>query len=199
MDLSHDEIVQKVDAHLDAHPNAALPIVAEKLQLASQAIEEALNKVEGVTFQEFQSNKRLAQAFEQLGEMSTATNGPYEIARARRRLIMPKTTVRYRLPGFWRRKSEFSNRCPLIDVSKDGLAFLADHGPRPQKRISLILKFPGEEALQVHGCVVYAVATGIIGYRYRIGVKFLPFADKRGCNSLKSLDVLAKLEEIHTP
>jgi hypothetical protein len=195
MDMSQDRIVQIVDAHLAAHPNAALPTVAEKLQVTCQAIEEALNKIEGSTFREFQSNKRLVQAFRQLGEMSPAVNGPCETKRVRQRFIIPKVSVRYRFPGFWRRKREFSNQCPLVDIGRDGLAFLSDNSASPNKRISLILKFPGEEALQVHGRVAYAIATGIAGYRYRIGIEFFAFADKRGCNTPASLDVLARLEE----
>jgi hypothetical protein len=198
MGLNHDEIVRQVDAILDSHPNAIVRIVAQKLQVTSQAIEEALNKVQETTYLEFQSNKKLARAFGQLGEISPATDGPYEMVRVRRRFMVPKTTVRYRLSGFWQRKSEFSNQFPLVDISCSGLAFLADQLVNPKKRISLVLKFPGEEALQFHGRVVYAIATGIIGYRYRIGVELFPFTNKRGCNTLKSLDFLARLEKIHS-
>jgi hypothetical protein len=198
MDLSCEEIVKKIDIYLDAHPNIALPIVAEKLHMSGQAIEEALKKVEGVTFREFQSNKRLVQAFAQLGELSPAADGPYEEKRARRRFIIPKATVRYRMSGFWYRKSELSSPCPLVDISRDGLAFLGDQSVLAKKRISLIIQFPGEEALQVKGSVVYTIATGIAGFRYRIGVTFSPFDDKRGCNTLASLNVLARLEEIYT-
>jgi hypothetical protein len=197
MSLEYDEIVKKVDNLLDTHPNATLPVVAEKLQLSGQAIEEALKRVEGVTFREFQSNKRLVQAFHQLGAMSPAADGPYEENRARHRFIIPKAAVRYRMSGFWHKESEFSSQCPLVDISRKGLAFLSDQLAAVNRRISLILKFPGEEALQLEGRVVYAIATGIIGYRYRMGVEFLPFADKRGCNTLTSFDILVRLEEIH--
>lgn len=61
--------------------------------------------------------------------------------------------------------------------------------------VSLRLKFPGrEDILRVEGHVVYAVATGIAGYRYRVGIKFWPFANRGGCNALKALDVLVDFE-----
>jgi hypothetical protein len=196
MDANYNELVQKVDSLLDVHPNATLPIIAEKLQTTSRIVEEALREIEGLTFQEFQANKRLEQAFNQLGEMSPAANGPYEVTRVRRRILIPKATVRYRIFGFWRRKTDFSNQCPLVDVSRDGLAFLSDLAQKPREKILLLLRIPTEpDALQIRGHVVYSVATGIIGYRHRIGVRFFPFAEKRGCNSPKALDVLVKLEE----
>ncbi len=198
MRLDPHEVVQKVDSQLTSHPNAALQIVAEKLGIAAQTIEAALHEVEGVSFHEFQANKRLAQAFGQLGELSPATNGQYEITRARRRLIIPKTTVRYQTYKFWIRRSSYSTQCPLVDLSSDGLAFLSDHALMPEKQISLNLKFPaGEEIVRLEGRVVYAVATGIAGYRYRIGVRFLPFDDRRGGNTRKTLDVLVNLEKTY--
>jgi hypothetical protein len=196
MDANYGELARKVDSLLAAHPNATLPIIAEKLQTTSEIIEEALKAIEGVTFQEFQANKRLEQAFKQLGEMSPAANGPYEVTRVRQRVVIPKATVRYRIYSFWRRNADFSNQCPLVDVSRGGLAFLADLPLKPREPVSLLLKLPAIEAeLQVRGRIVYSVATGITGYRYRIGVQFLPFAERRGYNSPKALDILAKLED----
>ncbi len=64
----------------------------------------------------------------------------------------------------------------------------------------MLLKLPEEEgALQLEGRVVYAVATGIAGFRYRIGIQFSPFTERRGCNTLKALDILAHIEKTYTP
>ncbi len=202
MTLGSHEVVQKVDSMLAAHPNAALQIIAERLGVTAQVIEECLHEVEGVSFHEFRANKRLAQAFDQLGELSPARNGPYETIRAHRRLIIPKTTVRYQphSPWLWIQKSNYSTHCPLVDLSRDGLAFLTDHAPMPEKQISMLLRFPGgEEISRLKGRVIYAVATGIAGYRYRVGVQFLPFVDRRGCNAIKVLDLLVNLEQTYTP
>jgi AraC-like DNA-binding protein len=175
-----------------------LQIAADRLGISGQEIEDALRDQEGVSFEEFVANRRLEQAFQQLGERSPAADGPYEVIRARRRVLIPKTTVKYQVHGFLFRKSEYSNQCPLVDLSSEGLAFLSDEAPKPPKSVSLLLKFPGgESALRVEGRVVYLVATGIAGYRYRVGVKFLPFAHERGCNDPKTLDILHNLEKTY--
>ena len=140
------------------------------------------------------------QVFKQLGEISPAANGPYETRRARQRLTIPKTTVEYQVHHFLKRKTSFSHRCPLMDLSGGGLAFLADQALKPKDRVSLLLKFPGDEEIpRLEGRVVYALATGIAGYRYRIGVQFLPFTGGRGCNTLKAREILSALEKTHTP
>ncbi len=200
MNLDSHDVVQKVNTHLVAYPNATLRSVAERLGIAGKIIEDALREIEGVTFQEFQAGKRMIHAFEQLGQINPAAIGFQETNRARRRWIIPKTTVRYQTHILWIRKSSFSNAWPLADLSTDGLAFFADQAPRPGQHISLLLKFPGgEEIPQLEGRVVYAVATGIAGYRYRVGIQFLPFTDRKGCNSTKALEVLVNMEKTYVP
>jgi len=200
MSIDRTEIVQKVDSQLAVHPNITLPIIAERLGIKDEAIEKALLEVEGLSFQEFRANRRLEQAFKQLGEISIAANGPWEAIRARRRLNIPKATVKYKIRSFWNRETDYSNQCPLVDISRDGLAFLADQDPGHKKRISMLLKLPGEEgALQIEGRIMYAVATGIAGFRYRVGVQFMAFSERRGCNTLKALDVLTRIEETYSP
>jgi hypothetical protein len=193
------EIVKRVEAYLQMHPNIALHLVAKKLGIAPSLIEESMHAVEGITYKEYQEQNRLSQAFKHLGLLSPAANGPYEIVRARHRLVIPRATVRYGIPGFWNRKIKYSNSCPLVDLSRDGLALLTDHALSANKRISTLLKFPGEEELvQVEGRIVYSVATGIAGYRYRIGVQFLPFSGQKGCNTLASLGFLINIEKAYT-
>jgi hypothetical protein len=51
-----------------------------------------------------------------------------------------------------------------------------------------------EEEVRVDGNVIYTVATGIAGYRHRVGVEFLPFAARRGCNDPKVLEVIVQFE-----
>ncbi len=199
MGLDCREVVQKVDSHLAAHPKATLQIVAEELGTTAQSIEEALREAEGVSFHEFQANKRLEQAFNQLGTRSTAIDGPYEMTRVRPRLAIPKATVKYRKRSFWNRNPSYSSQCPLIDFSSEGLAFLADEAPKPGKQVSLLLKVPGkDDDLPVEGRVVYSVATGIAGFRYRAGIQFSPFADRRGCNTPKTLEILVAIEKTYS-
>jgi hypothetical protein len=199
MSLSSREIVQQIDLQLKLDPQTILQAVARKLGISPQLIEDALRETEGVSFQEYQANRRLEQAFEQLGEFSVAANGPREKTRSKKRIIILKAAVQYRTYSFWMRRSDYSNPCPLVDFSTDGLALLTDHPALPQKRMEMKLRFPGEDKeIAVQGRVVYSVATGITGYRYRVGIEFLPFNKGKKRNTLQALETLTRLEKIHT-
>ena len=189
------EICQKIEYFLIAHPNAVLQIVAERLGLSQKEIEQAIREVDESTFEQFRQSRRLAEAFKQLGADRALPSGPWEKTRSRPRIIIPRTSVRYRFHSFWKLSRSYSAPCPLVDLSREGLAFLADVIPVPGKRVSLLLKFQKkEEELGVQGKVIYAVATGIANYSSRIGIQFLPFAERRGCNSPKVLEALIQFE-----
>jgi len=187
------EICQKLESWLGSHPNAALPIAAERLGLDREEIVKALREFEGKSYDEFRQSLKLADAFRQLGADRTAPPGPWEKMRSGPRRIIPRTTVQYRIRGFWFFGKGYSKQCPLVDLSSGGMAFLADAAPSPGTRVSLLLKFPEKEEIRVEGNVVYAVASGVAGYRRRIGIQFLPFAERRGCNSPKVLDTLTQV------
>jgi hypothetical protein len=189
------EIFHKVETFIALHPMATLTSTADGLGLSKKEIEQALLETNGTSFQDFLQNWRLREAFKQLGAYRAAPPGPWEKTRSNSRQIIPKTTVRYCVRSFWPRSLSFSNPCPLVDLSSGGLGFLADDAPVPGKRIVLLLKFPEkEEDLRLEGKVVYTVATGIAGFRHRIGVQFLPFAERRGCNNPKVLSALVEFE-----
>jgi hypothetical protein len=193
--MDSNEILRHLESFLASHQNATLPIAAVKLGIPKQEIECALRDVEGTSFQEFRENRRLAEAFKQLGVGQAVPPGLWEERRSHPRRIIPRTAVRYRVRGLWTYGKSFSNPCPLVDLTRGGLALLGDLPQLPGKRVILLLKFAGrEDELRVEGHVVYAVATGIAGFRYRIGIQFLPFADRRGCNSPKVLDTLVQFE-----
>jgi len=194
--MDSNEILRHLESFLASHQNATLPIAAARLGIPRQEIECALRDVEGTSFQEFRQNRKLAEAFEQLGASQAVPPGLlWEERRSHPRRIIPRTAVRYRVRGFWTYGKSFSNPCPLVDLSRGGLALLGDLPQLPGKRVILLLKLPGrEDELRVEGNVVYAVATGIAGFRYRIGIQFLPFADHRGSNSPKVLDALVQFE-----
>jgi hypothetical protein len=193
MTLDSQEVFQKINSHLAAHPNAALQVVAEKLGITGQSIEQILHEVEGASFEEFRENKRLNQALSLIEASGSAA--PNGIIRTQPRFIIPRTTVKYQDHSFWIRNPGFSKPCPLVDLSRGGLAFLADYAPKLGRWVSLRLNFPGREnILWLEGHAVYAVATGIAGYRYRVGIKFWPFANRGGCNALKALDFLIDFE-----
>ena len=95
------EVCQKVESFLALHPNAALPIVADRLGLDRKEIEQALRELDGKSYDEFRQSCRLAEAFRQLGADKAVPLGPWEKMRARPRMIIPRTTVQYRIRSFW--------------------------------------------------------------------------------------------------
>lgn len=195
MNPNSQEIVDRIGSHIETHPNATLKIISERLGMPLSEVEQALRD-EGSSLDELRKSKRLEQAFTQLATCYTALTGPFEKKRSRTRRIIPRTTVRYRVQNLWLYQGSYSEACPLVDLSSGGLAFLCDVSPAPGKRVSLLITFPGgSEEVSVVGRIIYAVATGIAGYRYRIGIEFLPFDEKRGCNTLRTRDILIKFEE----
>lgn len=194
MDLQ--EISTKVESFLQGHWNTSLSNAADKLGVSSQEIEQAIRQTHGMSFQEFQQSLRLNEAFRQLGESRTIPQGSWEETRYHPRRVIPRTTVQYRIRSFWGHRRSFSTPHPLIDLSCGGLALLADMPPALRKRVSLLLKLPDRvDALQLEGRIVYAVATGIAGFRYRVGIQFLPFENRRGCNDPKLLAALTPPEK----
>lgn len=189
------ETCQQIETFLASHPNASPRIVAARLQLTDDQIAQALREADVKSFEELRERCRLSEAFRQLGADRIVPCGTWEKVRTAPRRIIPRTTVSYCVRKLWRFGTSFSKPCPLVDLSSGGLALLADSAPLPGKRVSLLLKFPDQEqALRLEGSVVYTIATGIAGYRHRIGIQFLPFANKRGCNSPKVLDALVQFE-----
>jgi hypothetical protein len=195
MNVDSRMIFRDIDSILEKYPNATSRSIAEKLGRTRQEIEQVIRETEGKSLQEYRASKRLAVAFKQLGASRTGAGGPWEKERTRPRVIIPKTTVQYSVYRFRIFKGAYSNPCPLVDLSAGGLAFLDDFSLVPGARVSLLIAFPKKESqLKVEGRVVYAVATGIAGFRWRIGIQFLPFAAKKGYNDPKILEVLKKFE-----
>jgi hypothetical protein len=189
--MDSKEIAQKVESFLQFHPNASLTHASDRLRFSTQDIEEALREARGMHFEEFRENLKLNEALRQLGETRIMPLGSWEETRYHPRKVIPRTTVRYRVRNFWNPTRNFSRPYPLVDLSCGGLALLSDVVPALHKRVSLHLKFPDViDELQLEGRVIYAVATGIAGFRHRIGIQFLPFGDRRGYNHPRDLETL---------
>lgn len=160
-------------------------------------IERAVREIGCVPFRGYREKKQLAQALKILEKKGNAA--PCSIHDTnRQRLTIPGATVRYVLGGRGILKSGYSNACPMINLSRGGLAFLASRPAKPGTKVSLIVSFSEKgEPLRLEGRIVYGVAVDIAGYQYRLGIKFQPFAMKRGCNTPEALETIARLERIH--
>ena len=118
--------------------------------------------------------------------------------RAHPRFTIPDTTVCFLLSGSERGESAFSKPCPLLDVSKGGVSFLADYSLETGRAISVRLDSPEiEEALRLEGRVVHCRVSEIEASQYYIGVRFQPFEGKKGSNSPEALKVMERLEKAY--
>jgi AraC-like DNA-binding protein len=196
MTVDTHEILQKIEAHLESHTNATLQSVAETLGIPGPEIEQILNELEHKSFHELREKRRLSQAFNLLSTYDPPISGPWKEQRARPRIFVPWTTIIYSVHNYGICENSYSNPCPVASLNIHGLAFLADQFLKPGNLVSLLLTLPEEkESHPVKGYIIYSIETDIAGYCHRMGIQFLPFAEWKGCNSPKVLDVLAKYEK----
>jgi hypothetical protein len=188
--------LKKVDAYLSGHPHATLRVLAGNLGIKRQALEAILRETAGMTFSEFKENKRLERAINFLEVSETGAKVLGKDQKTQPLVVIPKTIVKYRIRSYWLYKRSYSKWCPIVNLSRDELAFLADLAPRIGKRVSLLLKISGRaDVLCLKGVVVSALATNILGYRYRVEVGFLSFSDRGRRNTREALDILEKFEK----
>ena len=111
------------------------------------------------------------------------------------RSFVPCATVSFRESGFWRRQRADSPDYPVMDISKTGLAFIANQPPRT-RRISLQLAHASEGRPIALQCDVnYVIPNAAIHRRgFRVGVQFRPFSGKKGDNLPEALETLGRLD-----
>ena len=113
------------------------------------------------------------------------------------RFIIPGSTISYKVHGLLQRHQSFSdNLHPVCDISKGGLSFLTDTPLKEEKEVSILLHVSEkEDPVQLEGKIVYVMLNTGVSYRYRIGVRFKPFGNREGLNSLECLNRLDELEK----
>ena len=200
MNVDLGQLFRNIDSRIASNPGSTSQSLAQELDVTMGAIERAVREVNGVSFREYRENKRLARVLRILEEKRRALVAEgHGNNRAEPRMILPGATVSFLLRGRGIRNAGFSNSCPLFDLSRGGMAFLSDRPSRPGRKVSLLLNCTEiKEKLRLEGYIVYAVATDMAGYQFRVGVRFMPFEAKRGCNAPEALHILAQLEKTAT-
>jgi hypothetical protein len=187
------QLLKDIDSRIASNPSSTARSLAQELNVTPRVIEKAVREVDGVSFNEYLENRKLALVLKTLEDRREADN---RNPRAEPRRTIPGATVTYSLHGNGIRKSGSSASYPIFDLSRGGMAFLSDRPLKPGRRISLFLRcLETKDVTRVEGDVVYSLVVDIAGYQYRTGVRFVPFDAKEGCNSPETLDVLAKLLE----
>jgi hypothetical protein len=193
--MDSKELFKAIDARITSQSNITRQNLARALNVDLEIIEQTVREVIGTSFREHLKSKRLAHALKVLEDKRNGSMlQTHGIQRAERRVTIPGATVSYLVHGRRIRKSDFSISYPLYDVSRGGIAFLADYPLRPGRVLSLLIGCAEiSETLRLVGIVVYAVAENIAGYQYRLGVCFRPFEAKNDSNPPKSMQILSQL------
>jgi hypothetical protein len=113
------------------------------------------------------------------------------------RFIPPGAVVSYDLRSLWGRgRVGAGDQCRVADLSKTGLSFFTDVPLKPDRTILLTLKLPGgQPPVTLEGRVIYSVPRGAgLSSRFRVGVHFNPFGNRKHQNPVNSLNVLVELE-----
>lgn len=191
------QLLKDLDSRIATNPSSTARSLAQELNVTTWTIEKAVREVDGVSFNEYLENRQLAHVLKMMEDKREAGN---RNARVEPRKIIPGATIAYFLHGQQIRGSGSSECYPIFDLSRGGMAFLSDSPLKPGRRISLFLKrLHTNDALRLEGEVVYSLALEIADYSYRIGVRFVPFAVREGCNSPETLEALSKLLETAIP
>jgi len=116
--------------------------------------------------------------------------------RAYERLSIPGATLSWRYMD----QSSFPDETlPLSDISRFGVAFLANTPPQEDSDISLRINFPKpSKLLELYGKVVYSIFRGPgLTYEYRVGVHLKPFSAAEGDNPPEYQEVIEELEQMY--
>ncbi len=194
--MDSKQLLKDLDSRIATNPSSTARSLAQELQVPTWTIEKAVQEVDGVSLNEYLENRRLARVLKTLEDRREAGNLN---SRAEARKIVPGATITYALHGQETRRSGSTGPYPIFDLSGGGMAFLSDSPLKPGRRVSLFVKcLVGEDALRLEGDVVYSLAQEKTSYSYRIGVRFVPFEAREGCNPPESLERLTKLLETAT-
>lgn len=109
------------------------------------------------------------------------------------RFEIPGATVQYKSLWFPISFNGFSQPCPVLNVSKGGLAFECRSKMERGKKLALRLIVPAEDPLELRATVRWC-AFSWERTTYVAGVEFAPFGARRGLNPLETLNRLRQLE-----
>jgi hypothetical protein len=197
MAADFEKLFDKIDARLLSNQSITPKKLAKELNITVQDIEKAVREVENVAFSEYRRYRRLTSALKTINvEKASNVHGGYAERRTLQRLTIPHATVRYHLYGRGITRSRFSRRCPLKDLSQEGIAFFSDRFLQPDRMVSVLISSADrKDAVQLEGRIVYAAPVSVANYRYCMGIQFAPFDAQTGNNSQERLKDLIRFAQ----
>ncbi len=118
------------------------------------------------------------------------------------RFEIPGATISYKVSKFLpaaldKYEEEF---CPLLDISRGGMRFQANHKLNIDTKLIMHISVPGERVpLVLHGHLRWVTPTGSSGYRFQMGVQFNPYGEKKDQNYPGNLVKIIALEQKFCP
>jgi hypothetical protein len=117
-----------------------------------------------------------------------------------------RTCIRFRIPGAtikYRREKKFLRKhayiaefCPVLDISRGGIRFLAQEMLKVESQVELKISIPGETSpLILKGLVRWYSPNPGKSYKYQIGVQFLPYGEAKNHNYPGALTKIIALEQ----
>jgi hypothetical protein len=117
-----------------------------------------------------------------------------------------RTCIRFRIPGatvkykaekkFLRKHDYIAEFCPVLDISRGGIRFLAQELLKFESRVEMKISIPGETSpLIVKGIVRWYSPNPGKSYKYQIGIQFLPYGESGNHNYPGVLTKIIALEQ----
>jgi hypothetical protein len=117
-----------------------------------------------------------------------------------------RTCIRFRIPGAtvkYRHEEKFLKKydgiaefCPVLDVSRGGISFLAQEMLKYESLVEMKISIPGETSpLILKGLVRWYSPNPGKSYKYQIGVQFLPYGESKDHNYPGALTKIIALEQ----
>lgn len=112
------------------------------------------------------------------------------------RFKIPGATVDYQKKSILPKPAFIEEFCPLVDISRGGLRFLAQKPVKPETEVTLKISVPGERIpFSMKGLVKWSAPAEGKTYSYQIGVKFHPYGDKKEENLPQNMVKIMALEQ----
>jgi len=113
------------------------------------------------------------------------------------RFRIPGATVKYKREKRFLRSSDYvAEFCPVLDLSRGGIRFLAQEMIKFDSLVELKVSIPGETSpLVLKGIVRWYSPNPGQSYKYQMGVQFLPYGDSKDHNYPGALTKIIALEQ----
>ena len=113
------------------------------------------------------------------------------------RFVITGAEVHYGKDTFFHKPDFSYYSYPVSHMSKGGMDFLCDDSFDAGAKLLLKLIIPDEDPVIIKGKVVWTAVNPEKSYKYRVGVQFEPYGEKKSQNPPELLDKITAWEQKH--